>query len=1012
MNSWESQYTNNSVILRNKRPGNLFTRTSENNWQNESRPGQESGLKSITTSPVQKMDSIVDYIYDTVSMGWLKEAVEAYKYDLKGRMSSGIFAFYDLQTQIRMPADRIEYTYNSENMVLSELSNTWVDSLGLWVKNYRTDRTYNLPGLESARVSSEWDPMAMSWRPAFLDSSIYDINENLTYQVSYLYDTVLMDWKSSFREVFFYDTNDFQTRSTSFFWNIDSSDWMENNQTIFWPDENGNDTLTWDYYWDGFSWIETSRTIFAYNANGDITNEEYYNFDGEVWYGNYKEESVYDGMMRLASSVEYIWDWNTGDWILSGDVQLARDGNGNIVVETYQDYDTGSQTFIYTGRTWWEFDNSILWADIAVPFGITGEGGADGIVNKVLSSSEADWDTAMMSFDTIFKSLVYYSDFVTAINTDTVCRADYTWGVDTVNDMLVHFTDQSDSTVISWYWIFGDGESSTLQNPDHLFSRAGSYRVILTTLDESGSCNNTFSSQVTVGNPECKASFNVLVDTSSRTVTLENLSEGISPDYYWDFGDGSFSTQSDPVHQYNFPGTYEITFTVRSVSQVACMDRSSTQIKVGSSNCNPDFAVFVDSSTNTAYFRAKELVDGNRYYWLFGDGSIAAKPNAVRTFPNPGYYSAVLTVSNSVEGCVQSKRESILVGSKSPGGKAGFIHLSDANNTVNFTDQSLGTGLSYLWNFNDGDTSSLASPEHTYTESGYYYVCLTVTSAEGLQNTHCEKIFAGGDTQDECLAQFSYTVADSILEIACQDRSFGNPDAWKWSYSDGWSSTKPNPVYSVGEAGYYTVRLNVKNSTTGCSDDAFGLINLASEAGLKAGFGFTIDSSDLKAESYPVDFVGVSLGDAGKMQWSFGDGTLDSTTINPTHVYSNPGTYEVCLTITNTATGEVDITCDSITVNAAPTSVIELNPDRVNLMAYPNPFSETCRIVIGLEDNSRAKLTLYDLMGRKVSLLLDEELPAGDFNMEWNGSNMVAGNYYLILETERGIARQMLSILR
>ena len=51
-------------------------------------------------------------------------------------------------------------------------------------------------------------------------------------------------------------------------------------------------------------------------------------------------------------------------------------------------------------------------------------------------------------------------------------------------------------------------------------------------------------------------------------------------------------------------------------------------------------------------------------------------------------------------------------------------------------------------------------------------------------------------------------------------------------------------------------------------------------------------------------------------------------------------------------------------------------------------------------------------MGRKVSVLLDDELPAGDFDLQWNASNTEAGNYYLILETERGIARQIVSILR
>ena len=329
---------------------------------------------------------------------------------------------------------------------------------------------------------------------------------------------------------------------------------------------------------------------------------------------------------------------------------------------------------------------------------------------------------------------------------------------------------------------------------------------------------------------------------------------------------------------------------------------------------------------------------------------------------------------------------------------------------MNFTDQSLGTGLSYLWNFNDGQTSTVPNPEHTYAKSGYYYVCLSVFSPEGTQNTYCEKIFAGTDTKEDCLAQFSYTVSDSALRIACQDMSFGNPDSWKWTYNSGWATTVQNPVYTIGIAGYHNVRLSIRNSTNGCRDDAFGLINVASEPRLKAGFGYTVDSINLKAESYPVDFVGVSLGDAGKLKWSFGDGTEDSTTINPTHVYSSPGIYEVCLTITNTTTGQQDITCDSISAGASTTSVNWVMHENVSLKAFPNPFSETFRVDIRLEENTSTNLAIYDLMGRKIMVLLDKELPAGEHSFEWDGTSMETGNYYLILKTENGIARQVLRL--
>ena len=91
----------------------------------------------------------------------------------------------------------------------------------------------------------------------------------------------------------------------------------------------------------------------------------------------------------------------------------------------------------------------------------------------------------------------------------------------------------------------------------------------------------------------------------------------------------------------------------------------------------------------------------NNYEWIFGDGSVAYTANHFQTFSHPGYYSASLTVSNKQADCVETRKEDLLVGRKSPGGKAGFIYVAGEGNQVAFSNQSLGTDLNFLWNFND-----------------------------------------------------------------------------------------------------------------------------------------------------------------------------------------------------------------------------------------------------------------------------------------------------------------------
>ena len=72
-----------------------------------------------------------------------------------------------------------------------------------------------------------------------------------------------------------------------------------------------------------------------------------------------------------------------------------------------------------------------------------------------------------------------------------------------------------------------------------MYANPGTYKVVLTTVDESGFCSNTTVQQIKVGSPACNARFSYSVDTINRIVTLTNESEGSNLRYFWEFGDGS-----------------------------------------------------------------------------------------------------------------------------------------------------------------------------------------------------------------------------------------------------------------------------------------------------------------------------------------------------------------------------------------------------------------------------------------------------------------------------------------
>ena len=117
------------------------------------------------------------------------------------------------------------------------------------------------------------------------------------------------------------------------------------------------------------------------------------------------------------------------------------------------------------------------------------------------------------------------------------------------------FTDLS-SPSDSWYWDFGDGYFSTLQNPEHVYGAFSKYLVCLTVTDSCGS--NTYCDSINYCKPP-SAGFSFVID--NKTITFQNLSSNEDA-YYWDFGDGYLSDLENPIHNYSDYGLYEVCLSV------------------------------------------------------------------------------------------------------------------------------------------------------------------------------------------------------------------------------------------------------------------------------------------------------------------------------------------------------------------------------------------------------------------------------------------------------------------
>ena len=311
----------------------------------------------------------------------------------------------------------------------------------------------------------------------------------------------------------------------------------------------------------------------------------------------------------------------------------------------------------------------------------------------------------------------------------------------------VQFTDQSTNTPTAWSWNFGDGGSSTLQNPSHTYTVAGPYTVRLTASNAGGA--NTMTK--VLGNattpPEANFSAAPTWTTASPPVQFTDLSTNTPTAWSWGFGDGGSSTLQNPSHTYATPGRYEtVSLTATNAGGADTMTKTNyITVAVTAPEANfsatPTWATagipvqFTDQSTNTP----------TAWSWSFGDGGSSTLQNPSHTYAAAGQYETVsLTASNVGGANTMTKANYITVAITAP--EASFS-ASPTSGThplpVKFTDASTNTPTSWKWTFGDGGTATTQNPSHTYSAAGSYTVSLTATNGGGantLTKAGCIKV--------------------------------------------------------------------------------------------------------------------------------------------------------------------------------------------------------------------------------------------------------------------------------
>jgi len=354
-----------------------------------------------------------------------------------------------------------------------------------------------------------------------------------------------------------------------------------------------------------------------------------------------------------------------------------------------------------------------------------------------------------------------------------------------------HFSNGTTGTGFqtSFFWDFGDGQSSNDAQPFHTYSSPGTYEAclqVLSVFQLAGgvvhTCLDTVCHVVVIGTTDPCAGFDATMTWdggAGNTVLFAGTTNLPADGYMWYFGDGTEGYDQTTSHTYSASGTYEVCFAAyiwNSQTQDTCWTEACQTITVGSGGpCDQLNACFVPNDWGNGNFffdNCSVGPSGTVFEWDFGDGTTSTVTNVEHHFDQPGSYTVCMLAT--WESCTDSTCFTVVVeGGASPCDSlnAGFQMTVDGQVAIFHTGSN--NGQHYIWHFGDGASGDGPQPVHTYSAPGTYTACLAVWAWDP-------------QTQDTCWADHCETIVILPLGIA-EATSTGGLMAWPQPFSNGLS---------------------------------------------------------------------------------------------------------------------------------------------------------------------------------------------------------------------------------
>ncbi|MCX7697435.1 MAG: PKD domain-containing protein, partial [Bacteroidales bacterium] len=576
---------------------------------------------------------------------------------------------------------------------------------------------------------------------------------------------------------------------------------------------------------------------------------------------------------------------------------------------------------------------------------------------------------------TVFQRTIVIGDMFPNFVSDTACQG----------QQLTHLSSTSRDTIInivSYQWTFSSASPSTASGPNvtTTYTAGGNQSATLTVTANNG-CTKSITKPVYVWrlpNPnftytnKCQYEYIPFTDQSTRSLDNHPLVS-----WYWNFDDGTFSTQQNPQHLFPTHGEYRVTLrvtdskgcyrtsnyksvlvypkpTANFTNTLACESLMVNYTNQSRSPCGLQHHYFTNScsyccgigcsnfcwaSYPTGSYACNTPCTGSgwwfwntvlSYEWDFGDGSpVSNLANPTHFYSPPGNYTNRLIVTN-IYGCKDTIQKVLTVHiNPSANFRADTVCFRDTTRFTNLSVTNGGTPLSsYLWNFGDATTSTQTNPKKRYSNPGTYNVRLITTNQVGCKDTIFKSVRVWRLPIDSFKVN-NVCLFDTLKPINNSQPTDANLSLWIWNYGDGTVDSAYTSSHVYNSTGLYNVNFTVVDSNN-CRSTKTKQVRVYALP--VANFGFSAGCM-----GYGVNFYDSSTiaspninGNITSWYWNFGD-TRDTFAQSPVHVYNDIGTYTIQLIVT-TSRGCKDTAYKNIQVYVPPVAFF-----RYDTVCFKNP---------------------------------------------------------------------------